>query len=196
MEEGFYPGMNIKFTIFFLLLLPLLQGCIITDTPGFYSGYKRLGDKQKEQVYFVPTETAFQPSAIPVKIYAVNGDQLRHQLKQQDSTVVYMWSPGCHADVCIAPNTFAQLCTGKGYKAVIVTEYYDFGKLSHVEPEFLPVYSVNHKYYKTDYCNAYIKRFVKDLVANRKPEKETLYSRFLYFKGDQLVKTTAKLDLN
>ena len=51
----------------------------------------------------------------------------------------------------------------------------------------LPIFSINHLYYNTNYCNKYVKLFQNELLKN--VQKENDYNRFYIFNKDTLNET-------
>lgn len=170
-----------------LLLICSLSSCVIVNTPGFYSGYKDLSDTEKEQVVFTqPTEDICDKTN-DKKIYAINGKQLLNCMKSNDTSVVYLWSPHCSSDACITMQVAQRYCDKMNYKLYIVAEYYDMDMMGKQHTTPGPLFIANHKHYKANYCGKYVKRFTNDLLNGKTLNKDEKYSRFLFFKGDELV---------
>lgn len=176
-----------------LLLTGTLSSCIITNTPGFYSGYKKLSAPEKSQVVITTEETSVCSLSNDRKIYAITSGQLLKCLEQNDTSVVYFWSPNCHSDVCISLSAAQYYCDKKGYHLYVITEYYDFAKTNPQNTNPTPVLSVNHQYYKTDYCNGYMRKFTAGLSRGSVPRKNQSGKRFFFFKKGQLIATQQRL---
>jgi hypothetical protein len=163
-----------------------LSGCIVIDTPGFYSGYKKLSPEQQQKITFLNE----QPKAAVCdlqdknKVYAVTAQELIDCLKLHDSSLVYFWSPHCHSTSCISLGAAEKYSNENRYKLFIVADYYDMEQLG-IQNNTIPVLSVNHKFYKTDYCNKYMKRFKNELLKDRKIPNSDKYKRFVFFRKDQ-----------
>lgn len=177
-----------------LLLFPILTGCFITNTPGFYSGYKKLSADEKQSVVITPATMPVCGIPNDQRIYAITGTQLRACLKDKDTSVVYFWSPNCHSDVCISTSAAQYYCDKKGYKLYVVAEYYDLPKMKQQNTNATPMYSVNSGAYGTDYCDKYTARFVKQLAGPAMLSKNDLYNRFFFFRADSLIHTSSYLD--
>lgn len=175
------------------LVLSLFNSCVIVNTPGFYSGYKKLPDNEKAQVLFADYQDPVCNKANDKKIYAITGVQLLQCLQANDTSVVYIWSPNCHSDVCITLNAAQYFCNKNGYKLYVVMQYYDFQMLNKQRTDGQAVYTINHKFYGTDYCNKYVRLFTKDIIGDTKQNKDDKYNRFLFFKKNKLIFTRNSL---
>lgn len=169
-----------------LFLTWSLQSCVITNTPGFYNGYKKLDVNSKGNIIFIKDGDDITKDRLNIDIiYAINGKQLLYQLQLEDTSLVYFFSPNCGADACVPISNVADFCQQKGYKLFVVIEYYDNLNITKVlNPTNVPLYSVNHFYYKTAYCNKYIKLFLKDLLDKKGEYYGQRY--FLFNKGENL----------
>jgi len=115
---------NYNLTLLIIITSLLFSGCFITNTPGFYSGYKKLNEQQKNKIEFTQKkQNDIQDTA---KIYAITGIQLLEMLKKNDSTVVYLFGPNCASKNCISIQYANKLCVAKNYKLIVIIEYYDF----------------------------------------------------------------------
>lgn len=183
-------------SIYAVLIISLsLSGCIITNTPGFYSGYSRLSPAEKEVIVFTEANSNICNYEDNNKIYAINGLQLSECLKMKEKALVYIWSPNCHADKCYSIKQVQDYCTKNNYELFLITEYYDLSKLNEQGQNLAvnPMLSINEKYYNTRYCNKYYRLFIADLLKNQPPTKTDLYSNFYIFEHGKYI--TSKLEL-
>ncbi|MBK9726517.1 MAG: hypothetical protein IPO86_00270 [Saprospiraceae bacterium] len=169
------------------------SNCFITNTPGFYSGYSKLTEEQKKSIIFVEENTSFCDLKNDQRIYSISANQLLKCLKRNQTSIIYFWSPNCHAKSCISLVAAQKYCDNNNYTLYIITEYYDLEKIKIQNNVSLSMLAVNHEYYKTDYCNKYVDLFTKEIVKNKKLTKPELHNRFFVFKADSLVKTKAIL---
>jgi hypothetical protein len=163
------------------------------NTPGFYSGYKKLLPAEKEKVIFAKAGTEICKLPAQENVYAVNAALLSECLSQNDTSVIYIWSPDCHSEVCISVSAARYYCNKNNYKLYVVAEYYDLAKMTAQNAGEGVVYTIDHKYYRTDYCNAYQKRFVTELNKGTRLGKEDKFHRFLFFKKDKFIFTRSRL---
>lgn len=174
-------------TFKFLLLglgLTLISSCIITRTPGFYSGYKRLNQNEKSKVVILNDLDAI-PVFIDSNTYAITAKHLEQILKKSPKSIVYFWSPNCTANACISIPAFQKFCTSYGYNPIIISEYFDYEMLDIQGVKPSSVFAINHWHYKTDYCNTYVRKFKESLfkLFNAEFKKES-YSQYLYYDGN------------
>lgn len=164
----------------------LFQGCIITNTPGFHSGYKKLTPEERKQIKFLSANEIL-PNENSKLIFAINAQSLLRSIQQKDTTLVYVWAPHCHSSGCISLISAQQACDNKGYNLVVVAEYYDIEEFSRQPILKNPLFIINHKYYKTDYCPKYSRLFSADLRQGIKLPDSTKYSRYYMFKGSKFI---------
>lgn len=179
------------FSYFFCLFL---TSCVIVNTPGFYSGYKKLSPEQKQTIAFVDGQENKPLCSMdkPATLYAITAKQLQGCLNENLASVVYFWSPHCHAKSCISLGAAENYCLRHNYKLFIVAEYYDMEQLQ-LQTNVQPVFFINHIYYKTDYCNKYIRLFTNELLENQHVNKEQKQKRFLFFNGSKFTEARDSL---
>ena len=173
----------------------LTTSCLISiQIKGFNNDYKRLTDSQKQNVVFVEEEekicNLLQDST---KIYAVNGKQLRECLKDNDTSVVYMWGPNCSAEHCILISACQDYCNKHNYKLFVVADYYDMEPMNAQNVAVEPILIANHFYYDRLYANTLRRLFLEDLLQYQPSKEETGWCRFMLFKGDQLIEYRSNL---
>lgn len=181
----------LKFFVFLTILL-FFNSCVITYTPGFYSGYSRLTDKEKSLIIFSQIKNDICSFQNEAKIIAITGTQLKDCISTQNKSLVYFWSPNCFSDRCYSINLIQDYCINNNLTFFIVAEYYDFAKMRQEidKLEFFPLFSINEKYYKTQYCNKYNKLFKKDLLKNQNYQKNVLHSNIFVFENGKLLSTS------
>ena len=175
----------------FLGLLVFNSSCFtitntITNTPGFYSGYKMLEPADKAKVIF--TNSNSLPFLSDTNMYAITASQLYSIIKNKSKVIIYFWSPHCSGAACIPIYTFKNYCVQNGYKGIIVAQYYDFEQLAAQGIKPSEIYAINQKFYKSDYCNKYVKLFQNDFLKlyNNVPIKKYPYP-YLYIENNQLL---------
>ena len=163
--------MNRLLFICIIIISVLFSSCVqlvvpkLSETPGFYSGYKRLSEKDKETIFFLSSDKKIDNVCIDKnKIYAVNAKQLQEYMAQFDSCLVYFFSSNCHSEVCVLPSACQQYCFDNGYKFLLIFEHYEAPTIHDI---LLSIenysFSINTNYYKTDYCPKYIRKFQQEL---------------------------------
>lgn len=148
---------------------------------------------QKESIVFVDEKAAICGLNNDQRIYSITAAHLLSCIKNNKSSIVYFWSPNCHGKACISLKAAEDYCSKNNYRLYIITDYYDLEKIKVQNIATIPILSVNHQHYKTDYCNKYMRLFTNELVHNRKLNPADNSNRFFVFKGDSLVGTREEL---
>jgi hypothetical protein len=170
----------------------LLQSCIITNSPGFYSGYKKLAPAEQGRIRFIPNGQPI-PAADGRLIYAVTGPSLLRSLPPSDTTVVYLWSPHCHGANCASLQSAQNVCTRNGYQLYVVAEYYDMASINLQPALAKPLLAVNQQHYKADYCPKYVRLFQADLAQGARVPDSLKYARFYVLAGSRFVRAVNAL---
>ncbi len=186
-------NLSIKF-ILISFTLTFLNSCVITNTPGFYNGYKKLTPEEKSSVVMLSSDSKLETLTNNRQIVAINGKQLVEYSKDIETLVVYRWSPNCSSDVCILISACQEYCNSKGYKLVVVSEYYDIEKMEFQNTGNLPILIPNHIYYKKYYANSLNNLFFKDLLnGDELIEEEKYNNRFLFFNRGKFTESRRDL---
>lgn len=184
-----------KYYVDMLFAIMFLNSCVITRTPGFYSGYKRLSDSLKKKIIIVPDKETI-PLIHDYHTYAITAKHLKYRLQSNSKSIVYFWSPNCSGSVCISLRVFQKFCSENGYKPIIVAEYYDFEQLEIQGVKQSSVFAINHWHYGTDYCNTYLRRFKESLFKEFKMAfNPKSFDKYIYFDG-KTISTNKPFDLS
>ena len=177
--------------LLYLLVAVTIQSCAIVHTPGFNSGYKRLTAEEQHKICFVSSVDEI-PDHNDGRIMAITADQLSVLLKKHENTLLYLWSPHCSSSVCIPLKTIQDFCDSVNLNLYVLTEYYTDALLQN---EFLsrPMLSVNEFYYKTSYCNSYMKRFLSELIPKDQLQSVS-HHRFLLFSNEHFEQSYEKIE--
>ena len=180
-----------KKILLFLVITFVLQACAIVRTPGFNSGYKRLTAEEQKQICFVSSVEEI-PNQNDGRIMAVTAEQLSVLLKKNGTTLLYLWSPHCSSSVCVSLKAVQDYCDQANLSLNVLTEYYTD---AFTQIEFLsrPMLIVNEFYYKTSYCNSYMKRFLSELIPDDKRESDSNH-RFLLFSKGSFVQSYERME--
>ena len=126
------------------------------------------------------------------RIMAVTAELLSALLKNKGTTLLYLWSPHCSSSVCVSLKAVQDYCDQANLSLYVLTEYYTD---AFTQIEFLsrPMLSVNEFYYKTSYCNSYMKRFLSELIPDDKRESDSNH-RFLLFSKGSFVQSYERME--
>ncbi len=176
--------------LFFITIIQ--SACVITNTPGFYSGYKKLLPEQLSMVKFLDNEAII--SRDNTKIFAVTSNSLLKRIEEEDTVLIYIWSAHCTSDVCIPIAMVQNYCNKKNFELFVVSEYYDQLMFKNVGATRNPLLAINHKYYKTDYCPKYTKLFLRALDEDKLLNESNRNNRFWFFGKGKLINTKSHLN--
>ncbi|WP_274474578.1 hypothetical protein [Mangrovimonas aestuarii] len=177
----------------FLILVLILNGCVITNTPGFYNGYKKLSVTEKENVIFLEDSSSISNLSNEGRVVAINGKQLKTYSKEVDSLLIYRWGPHCSAESCILISACQEYCNSKNYKLAVVAEYYDMQIMYGQNTADLPILIPNHKYYGKYYANSLNKKFTEDLLVETNQKYDPANGRFLLLSRGKIVRQIKEL---
>ena len=163
----------------------LLSGCVITRSPGFYSGYRRLPAQEQETIRFLPPEAPLPTVAVADGyLYAVTAQSLLRALPANDTTLVYLWSPHCRGRYCASLQSVEADCRRNGYQFQAVAAYYaDLVQIKLQAPLQQPLLAINHRYYRSDYCQKYGRLFQAALRQDRPLPDSLQHAQYYVFHG-------------
>lgn len=180
------PNFTMKLIIT-LLILNFLNSCVITNTPGFHNGYKKLTQEEKSKIILLNSDSKLDTLTNNGQIVAVNGTQLREYAMDIDTLIVYQWGPNCSSDACILISACQEYCNSKNYKLVVISQYYDIEKMEAQNNADLPILIPNHIFYKKYYANSLNNMFFEDLLNGQEQVDDEKYNRFLFFKKGTFI---------
>lgn len=172
------------------MLLPVIvanMSCSV-EIKGLWTGYKHLTEEDKKEVVFVDEEVPISNLPQDHKVYVVNGNQLRKALAENDSSVVYRWSPNCSHEYCILIQACQEYCKRHNYKLYVVADYFDMGPMRAQNVADFPMLIPNHFHYHRRYAGSVMREFTEDLLQRKLEKDEKFAGRFMIFYKDQLVR--------
>lgn len=182
-----------------IVILFLITSCLVHiegTALGLTFGHKKLTEDDLKEIVFEDHSNTICNRAMDYKIHAITGKQLRECLKNNDTSLVYRWSPLCKAESCILIKACQEYCTKKNYKLYVVSEFYHMESMRAQNVADQPIFIANHKYYGKHLASKMETRFFKD-VLNKPIDKEELWQgRYMIFSGDQFVKYRLNLYTN
>ncbi|MDO7846808.1 hypothetical protein Q5H92_10605 [Hymenobacter sp. M29] len=171
-----------------LSLALLLPGCVITHSPGFHSGYRRLPAAEQEKIRFLPAHAPW-PATADGYLYAVTAQSLLQALPVGETTLVYLWAPHCHGRGCASLQGVEADCRRQGYRFQAVAEYYaDLAQIKLQPPLQRPLLAINHPYYRSDYCQKYARLFQAELRQGQPLPDSLEHARYYVFQGRTFVR--------
>lgn len=181
-----------KKSVFILLIFTTLSSCVVGDLTGLTSGYKNLSAAEKAKIVTLEEDAAIAELAKSDTIYRMTSQPIENYLKaMQGEVVLYRWSPNCSSSICYSLESVQKLCTQRHQKLIVFTEYFDLPQIEAQNLAVLdfPLFSIHAEFYKTDFCNKYVKRFLADLLNMKKVPDDVLYNRYFLFSDGKFVKS-------
>ena len=186
-----YVRIFVVLTVFTLLM----QGCYISF--GTKLGYNILSDQQKEKVVFLNQEDNICEMKRATKVYAITGKQLLKCIEDNENVMVYLWRRGCtgRGEFCFPPSYVQEYCDKNNITLYLIAYYYN-DEMFYVNLA-KPVFTINHKFYKTDNLEKLFKQFFTELLNSEemteKLSKESSHASYL-FKNGKLVSYDIKME--
>ena len=177
-----------KFPIVLCLLLSL-SACIQGSFKGLYSYYSKT-QKANPKLFLKTSnyDTIVNKINNPTeKIILINGSNLKSYLSINKNTIVYIWGPNCHSDICIPLQIIEQKCLEKGYNLFVVAEYYDLEKMQYHYNLANNIFGIDVEYYKTNLTTKYLDLFFNDIDSKMVYSK--ISDKFLEFKNGEFVRS-------
>jgi hypothetical protein len=180
---------NIILCVIAICCLMLNSCIIIPNFTGFNSGYNKLSEQDKSLIKI--TDKPINELKNKDTIYSITGKQINEFIQEEKNVLVYLWSPNCHGNNCYSIKAIDNYCKKENIKLIIVAEYYCIKEIKQeytidLENVF---FLINYNYYKTNYCNKYVKLFTKDMLYGMNYSDSILYKRFFLFSNAKLIET-------
>ena len=179
-----------KKLLFILLIITTLASCVVGDLTGLTSGYKHLSPAEKGKIVTLADDASIAELAKSDTIYRMTSHPLKNYLKAvKGEVVLYFWSPNCASSVCYSLESVQELCTQRHQKLIVFTEYFDLPQIEAQKLAALdfPLFSIHAEFYKTDFCDKYVKRFLADLLNMKKVPDDVLYNRYFLFSDSKFI---------
>lgn len=186
----------LKKVIIVLLSFNLLSGCVIGNMTGLKSGYKKLSADEKLKIVNLEGDVSIEKLVISDTIYNISSKEIENYLNtMQGELVIYLWSPNCSSSYCYPLEYIHEICLQRNQKLIIIIEYYDMSQIESQKLDKLdfPLFSINSKFYGTDFCNRYVNLFFADLLNMKKVPEEILYKSYFLFTDGQFVKSVSDI---
>lgn len=150
-----------------------LSSCQIT---GLTTDYHKLKFSEKEKV------RPFSAHPDSGLVYQINGEQLQFLLRQQEQSLVYLWTPQCTGPACIPLKKYAAYADRHQLKLIVVADGYHevFDDKSYPYK-----YVINHKAYGSGLRLKYRRRFVRELLPQMTTRSQD--HNYFIFSGDSLL---------
>lgn len=152
-----------------------LQSCI--QIQGLTNDYNKLSDRQKDLIQPLNSFENLENN----KIYEININQLRDELKNYPKAIVYVFTNGCATKYCLPMNVYKNYAETNGYKLFLVMNGYM--KLNETLDQMAetPYFSIDNEYYGVSNRTKYSNYFENELMNLTKETKHKVYPGNLFF---------------
>ncbi len=96
-----------------------------------------------------------------------------------------MWDPGCRGAYCPNINWIRQKCKSENLNLIIVMEYFDCKQIDNFFDKKHPVIGIDTRYYKTNFTEAYRRKFLFDLTGIKNLDYS--FGKFLFFQKSKYI---------
>lgn len=118
------------------------------------------------------------------KVLLINGHELRKCVNLEHIALIYLWRPNCKSINCISLDQMQLVCSANKIKLFIIATYFDLDAMKKNYNISEPLMAINPEYYKTNFQNRYISKFIFDLVGVKLKQDN---GNFIVFKDAQFL---------
>lgn len=168
-----------KYYSLLFIAIAMLSGCAIR---GLNSCYKATMKSGGIHVSFYKDDCCARENMDTILV--IQGKQLAACFKHEPKSMVYIWGPNCSSSRCLPLAAVQSYCDAHGYTLYVVSEYYS-RDIMLAQMGFLkkPLFSIDHRYYKTNYCRRYCKLFLQDLLSSHNVASQVDHRYFMFERG-------------
>ena len=185
MWNNFIKSSNAKSILFICIIAFILTSCFKGSIQGLSSGYEN--KKDLIEVEFVDN---LSPNSNNEILYAMNGKTLKNELMNYNNSLIYIWSPNCHSDVCVPPKSVQEYCNQNNIELFVILEYYDEKVNDFIGTTKNPILIADHFYYQTNLVNKYNKLFLEDVLGFKPESKDpVIWNRYLFLEKGKFIQS-------
>lgn len=174
-------------------ILLLLFSSLLLNSCRFYgltNDYSTLTNEEKQLIGHC---TSFH-NLKPKKIYVINGEQLRDELSNNDSSMVYIFTNGCPSELCLPMSVYENYAKENNFKLYLIMTGYARLQETLQQKFESPLFAIDYDYYETKYRSRAVRKFENDLRERPLDFKDKNYEgNILFFKKDKLVQVVNEL---
>lgn len=166
----------------------MCTACSINGTfQGLYSYYNITKSESSNLLIKLPKSISICKikNNESVKVYLVNGKELKECINNLENALVYIWSPKCTGRFCYS----IELIQKNDIDLFIVSEYYDSRAMQKFYKIDKPLFGIDTEFYKSNLTSIYLKKFIEDLTNQEIPKVN-----FYKFKSGNLIKSFNSID--
>lgn len=176
-----------KNILLYLSLFVLLSSCRFY---GITNDYSTLSNEEKQ---LIDTCVSFD-NLEPKKIYVINGKQLKNEIKNNENSMVYIFTNGCPSEYCFPMSVYESYAKENDIKLYLVMTGYASLQETLQQKFESPLFAIDYDYYETKYRSTAVRKFENDLRERPSDFKDKNYEgNILFFKKDKLIEVMNEL---
>lgn len=157
-----------------IIICTFLNSCTIQ---GLTNDYKKLNIEQKSLISPIKNFEDVENG----KIYSLNSNQLKEELKKHPKSIVYVFTNGCTTKYCLPMNVYKNYAETNGYKLFLVMNGYANLNETLEQMAEVPYYSIDNEFYEVSNRNKYTTYFENELMNLPRDYKHNKYPGNLFF---------------
>ena len=193
MKKGF-NGFVLRCFVFLAIALTVVS-CGMVKVVGYNNDYDELTEEQKALVYdlerFDQTEAG--------KVYKLNPEQLKAELRNHPKSLVYVFSRGCNGEACKSLSYYEQYAAKNRYALFLVMRSYVAMPEALEQHLDCPLFVIDDEYFNEHRRFIYERYFTNEMMGLPRKTKyknipDDMQGNLLFFERDQLIKVSESLD--
>lgn len=178
---------NTKDFLLSISLFVLLSSCRFY---GITNDYSELSDEEKR---LIDTCASFD-NLESKKIYVVNGEQLKNEFRNNENSMVYIFTNGCPSELCLPMSVYENYAKENNFKLYLIMTGYARLQETLQQKFESPLFAINYDYYKTKYRSTAVRKFENDLRGRPLDFKDKNYEgNILFFRKGKFVQVVNEL---
>lgn len=166
--------MKKQYKFHYLLIIYILSSCSIQ---GLTNDYGKLSEQQKSLISPLKNFDEVENG----KIYTINSNQLKEELKKHPKSFVYVFTNGCKTKYCLPMNRYISYAESNGYKLFLVMNGYANLNETLNQLAETPYFAINNEFYDVSNRTKYTSYFENELMDLPKETKHKEYPGNLFF---------------
>lgn len=166
--------------LIFLFTSSIIISCSVN---GFTNDYGKLSTTQKSSIKELENFSSLNSE----HIYLINGSQLKTELKNNEKSLVYIFTNGCKSKYCKPLFIYENFARENGYKLYLVMDGFKDLEETTKQPLKSNLFAIDSKYYNTNIRSSYNSKFENELLQRYKSYKSEYLGNLYFFEKDNLV---------
>ncbi|HLV24632.1 MAG TPA: hypothetical protein VKY36_07635 [Moheibacter sp.] len=144
---------------------------------GLTNDYGKLPEEQKSLISPLESFENLENG----KIYTLNSNQLKEELKKHPKSLVYVFTNGCTSKYCLPMNVYISYAEANDYQLFLVMNGY--GRLNETldQEAEVPYFAIDNEFYSVTNRSKYFRYFENELMDLPKETKHKEYPGNLFF---------------